>query len=143
MSVNEDRHEVERQLGEVASDDSASRLEDKIYYEELLERLPMKVILNNLSDYDKTLIRLIVLEGFLIAEAAQVLCNSPEKVAQDWNRLRAKLRGRARSVVEGTYLDNPFRRRKGRSKRARAKKSTTGSATKKEPQPDQENGTRP
>ena len=142
MSDNEECQEVEKKLVEIASDDLANRLEDGIYYEELLKLLPMKVILNNLSDYEKNLLRLIVLAELSIAEAAQALGREPEKVAQDWNRLRAKVRGRARKVVEGTDFENPFRGRKARSNRARSKKSkksTTAPDTKKEPQPDPKN----
>lgn len=61
-----------------------------------------------------------------LAEAARVLCNPPEKVARDWNRLRAKLRNRVRMVVKGKNLDNRLRRKKGSSKRATNREAANG-----------------
>lgn len=91
-----------------------------------LERIPFTVIFNDLSANEKTLIRMILLEELSIAEAARALSNPLEEVAGNWNRVRSKLRARARRVIQGTNLDNPSRRRKVSSKRATNKEATNG-----------------
>lgn len=99
VSLDDDkvREKLEREAAE--SDDSATSLENRIYYKELHRTLPLKVILGGLSDYDKQLLILRRVEERSVKEIAELLDREVCQVRYDLQKLEAKIRYRVRKLV--------------------------------------------
>jgi DNA-directed RNA polymerase specialized sigma24 family protein len=81
-------------------DDPISDIERRLYYEKLYRQLPMKTILKDLTEEEKDLLRLHILEQRSAKEIAELLDKDVKDVRWQWNQLSMKLRTRARSVVK-------------------------------------------
>ena len=73
-------------------------VERRIYYEELYQQLPMNTILKDLTEEERELIQLHIIEERSTKEIAKLLNKDVKEVRWEWNKLSAKLRTRARSV---------------------------------------------
>jgi RNA polymerase sigma factor (sigma-70 family) len=81
-----------------------SMIEESIYFEELYNALPLKLILSGLSTEENKLLMLHYVEDMTIKEIAVALHEETPKIKYDLNRLRAKLRYRVRKFVEGSSI---------------------------------------
>jgi len=75
-------------------------VERRIYYEELYRQLPMKTILSDLSEEERSLLRWRVIDELSVREIAELSNQDIRKVQMEWNKLSMKLRMRARSVLK-------------------------------------------
>ena len=75
-------------------------LERRIYYEEIYQQLPMKVILEGFSEEEKKLLELNIIEELSAKEIAKLLDEDVRLVRVNLNALRSKLRYRARNVLQ-------------------------------------------
>lgn len=95
--------EVEEKGAE--TDDSATRLLNEIYYEQVINSLPA-AIRAGLDRYDFKLIKLRVLEELSFGEVAELVGKSEAEVHFHFDRLLAKLRYRVRKYFGDG--DGPF-----------------------------------
>jgi RNA polymerase sigma factor (sigma-70 family) len=101
--VSSDGEEIELTQNEedskvIATDDSITRIEDEIHYKQLYRALPLRAILNGLSDYELQLIRLKALGEKSYDEIAEILHKDVFRVRYDLNKLDSKLRYRVRKI---------------------------------------------
>lgn len=82
---------------------AAEEIQEEICRKEIIRQIPWRVILNNLSDEEKLLFRLIYLEGMSPSEIADYLGSQDRKrVARAVNKLRNKVRQRIKRLLLGS-----------------------------------------
>jgi RNA polymerase sigma factor (sigma-70 family) len=91
------RKEAERKAS--AHDSEIARIEEEMHYKKLLSLVPLKAMLNGLSDYELQLLRLKKLEEKTTEEVAEDLKTNVYQVRYDINKLDAKLRYRAKKLL--------------------------------------------
>ena len=84
------------------SDDLIRKIEDHIYYEELIQSLPLDVILDGLSEEELDLLYLDVVEGLSNEEIAEIVGEDVDSVRYHLQKLHAKIRYRGRKYLERT-----------------------------------------
>lgn len=82
----------------IQRDDSYTRIEARIFYEELYKSLPLEVILSRLSEYELNLLHLHAVEELTAEEIAKIVDNDVRQVRYDLQKLYAKIRYRARKL---------------------------------------------
>ena len=76
-----------------------SRLERKMYYEELFKALPLQVILGGLSAYELSLLYMDAVDEMSPKEIAQVVNEDADRVRYQVNKIYAKIRYRVRKLL--------------------------------------------
>ena len=92
------REALERETIEVH--DSVARIDNEIYHKELYRALPLRVILEGLSQYERRLLQLSMVDERSAKEVAQVLGTDISRIRYDLNRLRAKIKARAKKLLK-------------------------------------------
>jgi RNA polymerase sigma-70 factor (ECF subfamily) len=100
--VSYDDDEIRMTMEIAQSDDSVKRIERDLYYQELFHEVPWKIILGQLSDYEKQLLLLKRVEGMSFSEIAKLLNNDIEVVRYHLQKIEAKIRYRARKWLNET-----------------------------------------
>jgi RNA polymerase sigma factor (sigma-70 family) len=82
-------------------DGTASQvLEDSIHYRELMSSLPVRILLAGLSEREVKLLSMNAVEEMRAEEIADVLNEDVYKVRYELNRLYARIRYRARTIMK-------------------------------------------
>ena len=92
------REALERETIQV--DDSVARIDEEIYHKELYEALPWRVILGGFSEYERRLLLLSMVDKMSAKEVAQALGTDISKIRYDLNRLRARIKARAKKLLK-------------------------------------------
>jgi len=71
----------------------------RLYYKKLYQQLPMKGILNDLTEDQRELLELNVVEDRSAEEIARLLNRDSKEVRWELNKLKTNLRKRARTLV--------------------------------------------
>ena len=82
------------------SDDPIERFERRLYYQQLFQQLPLKTIFKDLSEEERDLLRLHIVEDRSAKEIAELLNQDVKEIRWKWNKLSMKLRTRAKSVIK-------------------------------------------
>ncbi|HEX8473045.1 MAG TPA: RNA polymerase sigma factor [Pyrinomonadaceae bacterium] len=83
-------------------DDSAEKLENRIHFEELYNSLPLHIILGDLTEYESELLTLNAIDELSPDEIAPIVGKEVCQVRYHLQRLYAKLRYRARTLLKET-----------------------------------------
>jgi DNA-directed RNA polymerase specialized sigma subunit len=92
------REELERDVA--ITDDPVAELENRIYYKELLEALPLRLIFRGLSDYEMQLYRLRIIDEKSIDEIAAIVGKDPSRVTYDLQKIQARIRARVKQHIK-------------------------------------------
>lgn len=98
------REALERNVIHV--EDSIARIDNEIYHKELLRALPLKSLFERLSENEKKLARLIYVDRMSPREIAETLGEDVSETRWELNKLRAKIRARARSLLKKHEAEN-------------------------------------
>jgi len=71
----------------------------RLYYKKLYQQLPMKGILNDLTEDQREMLELNVVEDRSAEEIARMLNRDSKEVRWELNKLKTNLRKRARTLV--------------------------------------------
>jgi len=72
----------------------------RLYYKKLYQQLPMKCILNDLTEDQRKLLGLNIVEERSAEEIAQILDRDIKEIRWELNKLKTNLRKRARTLVK-------------------------------------------
>lgn len=72
----------------------------RLYYKKLYKQLPMKCILNDLTEDQRELLGMNVVEERSAEEIARILNRDVKEVRWELNKLKTNLRKRARTLVK-------------------------------------------
>ena len=72
----------------------------RLYYEKLYKQLPMKCILNDLTEEQRKLLGMNVVDDLSAEEIARILNKDVKEVRWELNKLKTNLRKRARTLVK-------------------------------------------
>jgi|KBSSwiStaDraftv2_1062776.scaffolds.fasta_scaffold183227_2 DNA-directed RNA polymerase specialized sigma24 family protein len=72
----------------------------RLYYKKLYQQLPMKCILNDLTEDQRELLAMNVVEERSAEEIARILNRDVKEVRWELNKLKTNLRKRARTLVK-------------------------------------------
>ena len=72
----------------------------RLYYQKLYQQLPMKCILNDLTEDQRELLGLSIVEERSAEEIARILNRDVKEVRWELNKLKTNLRKRARALVK-------------------------------------------
>ena len=129
MYANEDESQLGRGHERDYSDNwaAATKLVEKIFCEEVISQVPMRVVFGNLSDDEKLLADLIYWEGMSPSEIARFLGKDKDpiakkRVARACNKLRNKIRKRIKRLIKGTSLEDLLVKRERLSQQDMTKK---------------------
>lgn len=89
------------------SRDFITSTEDGIYFEERCRRTPWHVILHELSEYEMQLLNLNAIKDLSVTEIADAVGKDVSIVRYDLQKLYARLRARARTVVRAAEGGDP------------------------------------
>jgi hypothetical protein len=100
VRINDKRLREALERDTIQLEGSAARIENEIYHKELARAIPWKVIFSGLSDYEKQLLRLSLVDEMSAKQVALVLGSDTERIKRDLNRARARIRDRVKSLLQ-------------------------------------------
>lgn len=92
------REALER--GAAQSDESIANIENRIYYKEIYEALPLKMILGGLTAFEKQLLFLRYVDGKPVTEISAITGQDHKRVRYDLMKLQVKIRSRVRKLIK-------------------------------------------
>jgi RNA polymerase sigma-70 factor (ECF subfamily) len=97
ISIDDREH---KELHNQLSKDPTSRIEDDLYYKELMAAYPMRILLIGFDQEDLNLLFMNAIEEMSAKEIAAVLAKDVREVRHQLNRMYAKVRYRARKMTK-------------------------------------------
>lgn len=91
------REAMDRQTAQ--SDESVVMMENRIYAKELYSKLPLKVIMTGLNDYEKQIFSLRKVDELSIKQVAETVGRDICQVRYDLQKIEARIRYRVRKLI--------------------------------------------